>query len=87
MDVPLFPPFLGVVVSNRAISTTLGAPLAPRKFKRGPVSIAKRAKVPIVPLTILGTGRLMPAKKEYLPLGAGGVGGFWGRWEEPTIFG
>ncbi|CAL1169342.1 unnamed protein product [Cladocopium goreaui] len=36
------------------------------KFKRGPVSIAKRAKVPIVPLTILGTGRLMPAKKEYL---------------------
>lgn len=36
------------------------------KFKRGPVSIAKRAKVPTVPLTILGTGRLMPAKKEYL---------------------
>jgi len=36
------------------------------KFKRGPVSMAKRAKVPIVPMTILGTGRLMPAKKEYL---------------------
>ena len=41
----------------------------PRKFKRGPVSMAKRAKVPIVPMTILGTGRLMPAKKEYLRLG------------------
>ncbi|CAK9034890.1 1-acyl-sn-glycerol-3-phosphate acyltransferase BAT2 [Durusdinium trenchii] len=35
-------------------------------FKRGPVSMAKRAKVPIVPMTILGTGRIMPSKKEYL---------------------
>ena len=52
-----------------------------RTFKSGPVSMAKRAKVPIVPLTILGTGRLMPAKKEYLPLGDLGAGGdlgdFW----------
>ncbi|CAE7943998.1 PKAR, partial [Symbiodinium sp. KB8] len=31
----------------------------------GPVSMAKRAKVPIVPVTILGTGRLMPSKKEF----------------------
>ncbi|CAE7240705.1 unnamed protein product [Symbiodinium natans] len=34
-------------------------------FKKGPVSMAKRAKVPIVPVTILGTGRLMPSKKEF----------------------
>ncbi|CAE7563745.1 LPAT1 [Symbiodinium pilosum] len=36
------------------------------KFKKGPVSMAKRAKVPIIPVTILGTGRMMPSKKEYL---------------------
>mmetsp|Transcript_71664 Transcript_71664/g.167822 ORF Transcript_71664/g.167822 Transcript_71664/m.167822 type:complete len:325 (+) Transcript_71664:26-1000(+) len=35
------------------------------EFKKGPVSMAKRAKVPIVPVTILGTGRLMPSKKEF----------------------
>lgn len=34
-------------------------------FKKGPFAMAKRAKVPIVPITILGTGRLMPSKREY----------------------
>ena len=40
---------------------------------RGPVSMAKRAKVPIVPVTILGTGRLMPSKKD-------GRGASWASW-------
>ena len=28
--------------------------------------MAKRAKVPIIPVTILGTGRMMPSKKDSL---------------------
>lgn len=35
-------------------------------FKKGPFSMARRAKVPILPITINGTGRIMPSKKEYL---------------------
>lgn len=34
-------------------------------FKKGPFAMAKKASVPIVPITILGTSRLMPSKKEY----------------------
>ncbi|CAJ1420925.1 unnamed protein product [Effrenium voratum] len=36
------------------------------EFKRGPISMAKKAGVPVQPITIRGTGRLMPSKKEYL---------------------
>jgi len=35
------------------------------EFKKGPFSMAKKANVPIVPVTIRGTGRLMPSKKEF----------------------
>jgi len=35
-------------------------------FKKGPFAMAKRGKTPIVPITISGTGRLMPSKREYL---------------------
>eukprot|EP00930_Biecheleria_cincta_P086213 TRINITY_DN7553_c0_g1_i2.p1 TRINITY_DN7553_c0_g1~~TRINITY_DN7553_c0_g1_i2.p1 ORF type:complete len:345 (-),score=55.19 TRINITY_DN7553_c0_g1_i2:89-1123(-) len=35
------------------------------EFKKGPFAMAKRAGVPLVPITIRGTGRLMPSKKEY----------------------
>jgi len=35
-------------------------------FKKGPFAMAKRAKTPIVPITINGTGRIMPSKREYL---------------------
>jgi len=37
------------------------------KFKAlGPFKMAKRVGVPIVPITILGSGRIMPSGKEYL---------------------
>lgn len=36
------------------------------EFKKGPVAMAKRAGVPLVPVTILGTSRLMPNKREYM---------------------
>ncbi|CAE8640903.1 unnamed protein product [Polarella glacialis] len=35
------------------------------EFKKGPFAMAKKAGVPIVPITILGTNRIMPSKKEY----------------------
>lgn len=36
------------------------------EFKaKGPFGMARRAKVPLVPITILGTGRMMPGGKEY----------------------
>jgi len=36
------------------------------EFKKGPFAMAKRGKTPIVPITINGTGRVMPSKREYL---------------------
>eukprot|EP00929_Paragymnodinium_shiwhaense_P087268 TRINITY_DN47505_c0_g1_i2.p1 TRINITY_DN47505_c0_g1~~TRINITY_DN47505_c0_g1_i2.p1 ORF type:complete len:345 (+),score=62.01 TRINITY_DN47505_c0_g1_i2:298-1332(+) len=40
---------------------------------RGAFSMARRAKVPLVPITVTGTGRLMPPGREYqlFPSGAG----------------
>lgn len=35
-------------------------------FKKGPFSMARRAGVPMVPITIKGTNAMMPSKKEYL---------------------
>ena len=35
-------------------------------FKKGAFSVAAKAKVPVVPITLLGTGDLMPNAKEYL---------------------
>jgi len=35
-------------------------------FKKGPFAMAKRAGVPIVPITINGTGRIMPSGREHL---------------------
>ena len=35
-------------------------------FKKGAFSVAAKAKVPVVPITLVGTGDLMPNKKEYL---------------------
>lgn len=35
------------------------------EFKKGPFAMAKRGGVPMVPITIRGTNRLMPSKKEY----------------------
>jgi 1-acyl-sn-glycerol-3-phosphate acyltransferase len=35
-------------------------------FKKGAFSVASKAKVPVVPITLLGTGDLMPNKREYL---------------------
>lgn len=35
-------------------------------FKKGAFSVAAKAKVPVVPITLLGTGDLMPNSKEYL---------------------
>lgn len=35
-------------------------------FKKGAFSVAAKAKVPVVPITLKGTGDLMPNKKEYL---------------------
>lgn len=34
-------------------------------FKKGAFSVAAKAKVPVVPITIVGTGRMMPNKQEY----------------------
>lgn len=34
-------------------------------FKKGPFSMARKAGVPIVPVTIKGTNAVMPSKKEY----------------------
>ena len=36
------------------------------EFKKGAFSVAAKAKVPVVPITLLGTGDLMPNKREYL---------------------
>jgi 1-acyl-sn-glycerol-3-phosphate acyltransferase len=33
-------------------------------FKKGAFSVAAKAKVPVVPITLIGTGDLMPNKKE-----------------------
>ena len=35
-------------------------------FKKGAFSVAAKAKVPVVPITLKGAGSLMPNKKEYL---------------------
>jgi 1-acyl-sn-glycerol-3-phosphate acyltransferase len=35
-------------------------------FKKGAFSVAAKAKVPVIPVTLVGTGDLMPNKKEYL---------------------
>lgn len=35
-------------------------------FKKGAFSVAAKAGVPVVPVTLLGTGDLMPNKREYL---------------------
>lgn len=35
-------------------------------FKKGAFSVAAKAKVPVVPITLVGTGDLMPNAKEYL---------------------
>jgi 1-acyl-sn-glycerol-3-phosphate acyltransferase len=35
-------------------------------FKKGAFSVAAKAKVPVVPITLRGTGDLMPNKREYL---------------------
>jgi len=35
------------------------------EFKKGAFSMAKRGKATVVPMTILGTGRIMPGGKEY----------------------
>lgn len=35
-------------------------------FKKGAFSVAAKAKVPVVPITLLGTGDLMPNSREYL---------------------
>jgi 1-acyl-sn-glycerol-3-phosphate acyltransferase len=35
-------------------------------FKKGAFSVAAKAKVPVVPITLKGSGSLMPNKKEYL---------------------
>lgn len=35
-------------------------------FKKGAFSVAAKAKVPVVPITLVGTGDLMPNKREYL---------------------
>jgi 1-acyl-sn-glycerol-3-phosphate acyltransferase len=35
-------------------------------FKKGAFSVAAKAKVPVVPITLRGTGDLMPNKKEFL---------------------
>nr|AUS84463.1 lysophosphatidic acid acyltransferase [Ettlia oleoabundans] len=35
-------------------------------FKRGAFSVAAKAKVPVVPITLIGTGDLMPNTQEYL---------------------
>lgn len=32
---------------------------------QGAFSVAAKAKVPVVPITIVGTGRMMPNKQEY----------------------
>ena len=36
------------------------------EFKKGAFSVAAKAKVPVVPITLKGAGSLMPNKKEYL---------------------
>ncbi|GAB4819901.1 hypothetical protein N2152v2_006947 [Parachlorella kessleri] len=35
-------------------------------FKKGAFSVAAKAKVPVVPITLVGTGDLMPNNREYL---------------------
>ena len=35
-------------------------------FKKGAFSVAAKAKVPVVPITLVGTGDLMPNKREDL---------------------
>lgn len=35
------------------------------EFKKGPFAMAKKAGVPILPITIRGTGRMMPSGKEF----------------------
>ena len=35
-------------------------------FKKGAFSVAAKAGVPVIPITLVGTGDLMPNKKEYL---------------------
>ncbi|KAL3138602.1 hypothetical protein ABBQ32_006368 [Trebouxia sp. C0010 RCD-2024] len=35
-------------------------------FKKGAFSIAAKSKVPVVPVTLIGTGKLMPNGKEYM---------------------
>eukprot|EP00887_Chlorella_sp_A99_P003758 scaffold7.g3758.t1 len=35
-------------------------------FKKGAFSVAAKAKVPVVPVTLVGTGNLMPNAREYL---------------------
>jgi len=35
-------------------------------FKKGAFSVAAKAKVPVIPITLKGAGSLMPNKKEYL---------------------
>lgn len=35
-------------------------------FKKGAFSVAAKAKVPVVPITLVGTGNLMPNAQEYL---------------------
>ncbi|KAK9818704.1 hypothetical protein WJX74_010425 [Apatococcus lobatus] len=34
-------------------------------FKKGAFSVAAKAQVPVVPITIVGTGKMMPNKQEY----------------------
>lgn len=35
-------------------------------FKKGAFSVAVKAKVPVIPITLIGTGTMMPNKREYL---------------------
>lgn len=36
------------------------------EFKKGAFSVASKAKVPVIPITLIGTGDLMPNAKEYM---------------------
>jgi hypothetical protein len=57
--------FTAVQVFNCAAVTSLDTTLAALNLQ-GAFSVAAKAKVPVVPITLVGTGALMPNNKEYL---------------------